>query len=76
MTATAEKLRAELIRLSAQERAELARFLIDSLDQGADADAEAGWDAELDRRTKEIKSGKAAGKPAEEVFNELRAKYQ
>jgi putative addiction module component (TIGR02574 family) len=75
MTETAEKLKAQLSQLSTQERAELAHFLIHSLDEGVDADAEAAWDAELARRMAEIRSGKAVGEPADKVFAELRKKY-
>jgi putative addiction module component (TIGR02574 family) len=75
MTEAAEKLKAQLSQLSMQERAELAHFLIHSLDAGVDADAEAAWDAELVRRMEEIRSGKAVGEPADKVFAELRKKY-
>ena len=75
MTETAEKLKAQLSQLSMQERAELAHFLINSLDEGVDADAEAAWDAELARRLEEIRSGNAVGEPADKVFAELRKKY-
>lgn len=75
MTETAEKLKAQLSQLSTQERAELAHFLIHSLDEGVDADGEAAWDAELERRMEEIRSGKAVGEPADKVFAELRKKY-
>lgn len=75
MSVTAEKMRTELATLTDTERAELAHFLIQSLDSGADADAETEWDAELERRAEEIRSGRAAGEPAQKVFSELRAKY-
>jgi putative addiction module component (TIGR02574 family) len=75
MTETAEKLKAQLSQLSTQERAELAHFLIHSLDEDVDADAEAAWDAELARRMEEIRSGKAVGEPADKVFADLRKKY-
>jgi putative addiction module component (TIGR02574 family) len=75
VSVTAEKLRTELANLNDADRAELALFLINSLDQGSDPDAEAAWDAELARRAEEIKSGKAVGEPAEKVFAELRQKY-
>ncbi len=75
MSATAEKIRGELVALSPEERAELAHFLIRSLDGAADSDAEQAWDAELSRRADEIRSGTATGQPAEEVFAELRAKH-
>jgi putative addiction module component (TIGR02574 family) len=75
MTETAEKLKSELSRLSLPERAELAHFLISSLEEEVDADAEAAWEAELAQRMAEIKSGKAVGEPADKVFAELREKY-
>jgi putative addiction module component (TIGR02574 family) len=75
MTEAGEKLKAQLSQLSMQERAELAHFLIHSLDEGVDADAEAAWDAELVRRMEEIRSGKTVGEPADKVFAELRKKY-
>ena len=75
MTETAEKLKAQLSQLSMQERAELAHFLIHSLDEDVDADAEAAWDAELARRMEEIRAGKAVGELADTVFAELRKKY-
>ena len=61
--------------LSAAERAELAHDLIASLDEGSDSGIEAAWDAEIERRVKEIKSGKAEGRRAEEVLADIRAKY-
>ena len=75
MSVTAEKIRTELAGLDAAERAELAHYLIQSLDSGTDADAEAAWDAVLARRAEEIRSGRAVGIPAERVISELRAKY-
>jgi putative addiction module component (TIGR02574 family) len=75
VSATAEKIRMELAGLDDADRAELARFLIQSLDEGSDPDAETAWDAELARRADEIRSGRASGEPAEKVFTELRAKH-
>lgn len=75
MSVTAEKLRTELANLAEADRAELARFLIQSLDEGEDKDAEKAWDVELERRAEEITSGRAAGEPADKVLSELRKKY-
>ncbi len=75
MTETAEKLKTELSQLSTKERAELAYFLIHSLDEGSDYDVENAWDSELTQRMKEIDSGKALGKPSNQVFAELKEKY-
>jgi putative addiction module component (TIGR02574 family) len=75
MTALGEKLKSELAQLPIEDRAELASFLIRSLDEGVDPDAEAAWDAELARRAEEIRTGNVAGIPAERVLADSRAKY-
>lgn len=48
---------------------------IEFLTEELGTDAEAAWDAELERRMEEIGSGKALGEPADKVFTELREKY-
>ncbi len=76
MAETLDQLKRQLGTLPTQERAELAQFLLHSLDEDEDpAEVEAAWAAELDRRADEIISGKVVGIPAEEVFKELREKY-
>jgi putative addiction module component (TIGR02574 family) len=79
MSAGLERLKSEAAGLTAQERAELAQFLIQSLDPDDTADEEevaASWEAELARRVEEIDNGTEPGIPAEQVFSELREKYQ
>ncbi len=75
MTETAEKLKIELSQLSAQERAEIAHFLIQSLDGEVENDVEAAWDMELTKRLEDIQSGNAIGEPSSQVFSQLREKY-
>jgi putative addiction module component (TIGR02574 family) len=81
MAVAIEKLKAELGELTEQERADLAHFLLVSLDKapagldGEESQIEEAWAAELGRRGEEIESDKAVGKPADQLFNELRAKY-
>ncbi len=75
MTKPAEKMKAQLLGFSPRDRAELARFLVASLDEGQDPDAEPAWDAELSRRLTDIENGLEPGEPAASVFAELRAKY-
>jgi hypothetical protein len=41
------------------------------MDATIDPDSAALWDAELSRRVAEIRRGKVAGKPAEQLFSEL-----
>jgi putative addiction module component (TIGR02574 family) len=75
MTKIAEKLKLELSHLSIQERAEIALFLIHSLNETADQDIESAWDAELAQRTQQINSGSASGVPSVQLFAKLRQKY-
>lgn len=72
---TTDELKTALINLPAGERANIAQFLIDSLDEQPESDVERAWDAELARRYEKIENGTAEGKPAEEVFKRLREKY-
>ena len=73
MSETLEKLKSRLGELTNTEKADLAHFLIHSLDE-EDADVEVAWEQELLRRTDEIKAGKVIGKPAKQVFCDLRKK--
>jgi putative addiction module component (TIGR02574 family) len=73
MTPTVDNLKQQLSSLSQEERAELATFLLESLDP-PDTGAEAAWLEELERRMEEMESGKEAGIPSEQVFARLRDK--
>jgi putative addiction module component (TIGR02574 family) len=75
MSLVLERLKSELTSLTAIERAELAHFLIHTLDSEGEDDVEAAWGVELARRSEEIKSGGVEGKPAEQVFAEIRARH-
>jgi putative addiction module component (TIGR02574 family) len=74
MSDATQRLKSKLSRLSAKDRAELAHFLLHSLDETT-PESQAAWDAELAKRVQEIKSGKAVGEPAAKVLGELRDKY-
>ena len=58
---------AEALRLEPKTRAELAAELLASLDGPADPDAEAAWDAEIERRVAAIEAGTIALEPWEQV---------
>ena len=77
MTETAERIKNQLTTLPPHDRAELAQFLLQSLDsdEGWDEESEKLWDLDLERRMNEIKSGQAIGEPFETVFQELRDQY-
>jgi putative addiction module component (TIGR02574 family) len=74
MAETLEQLKLQLEHLSTEDKAELAQFLLDSLEPEEEGVA-AAWDQEIARRVEEIRSGRASGTPAEEVFAELRREY-
>jgi putative addiction module component (TIGR02574 family) len=76
MTEQAERVKQEVLELPESDRAELARLLIESLEETEDVDAEAAWDAELERRLKRIDDGKARLRPAHEVLAEIANKYK
>lgn len=75
MTALAEKLKPQLTTLSPADRAELASYLLESLDGHTDAGAAQAWEAELIRRAEEVRSGQAQGRPAPEAFADLRKRH-
>jgi putative addiction module component (TIGR02574 family) len=75
MNTAIEQLKSEMTSLTSEERAELAQFLIQSLDVEAEEGVDAAWEVELARRAGEILSGKARGKSAEQAFAEIRARY-
>jgi len=73
MADPARELESKALRLSARERARLAERLISSLEHEADADAEALWLEEAEKRLDELESGEATGLPAAEVFKKSRS---
>ena len=75
MKATLDRVTHDALELSPQERAALAHSLILSMDEVVDPDVEQSWNAEIERRVGEIRSGKVEGIPASEVFAKLKAKY-
>ncbi len=74
MSQNFDSLKAKVAKLSVPERAELAHYLLGSLEAEEQATEEA-WRTELERRLAEIKSGKVSGKPVEEVITRLRERY-
>jgi putative addiction module component (TIGR02574 family) len=75
MTNSAQNLISQLQQLSVTDRAELAYYLLHSLDNMTDAEADATWEFELHHRLNEIQQGTAVGDPAESVFAQLCEKY-
>lgn len=59
----AKKLLSQALRLSLDERAQLAAELIASIDGEPDEDAEAAWAKEIARRATRARAGKSKGRP-------------
>jgi len=71
MSIAAEKV-AEVLALPEQDRAFLARQLIASLDDCADADSETEWHDLIDRRSRQVEEGTVSCRPVEQVLQEIR----
>lgn len=74
MTTIVELLKSQAEQLSVPERADLALFLLHSLEP-QEAGAEEAWQAEIQRRVAEIRSGTAIGRSLDDVLSELRVRY-
>ena len=61
--------------LSLSERASLAHDLILSLDGPSDFDLGPEQEAEIARRVQMVREGTAKGRPATEVFRDIKAKF-
>ena len=64
-----EKIREQALKLSSQERAELAHVLIDSLDPGIEFESEDAWSEELKSRIDRYEQGKSSAKSWSDVKN-------
>jgi putative addiction module component (TIGR02574 family) len=62
----------DILALSQKERTELLRKLIDDLDAPRDANSEAAWLKESERRLDEIENGTARTFPADDVMKDAR----
>ena len=69
-----EELYREAVELPEKDRAELAGLLLESLESDPDPDVELAWSEEIERRVREIESGKVRMIPWEQVRAELHAR--
>ena len=60
--------------LPQKDRARIAMKLIESLDPGADEEAEAFWLEEAESRLADYDAGTVGARPVEEVISEIRTK--
>jgi putative addiction module component (TIGR02574 family) len=69
-----DEIRQQALRLAVTDRADLARALLDSLDDLTEAEIEQLWIEEAVRRKAQLKAGTAKSIPADEVIARLRAR--
>ena len=72
MPATLDSLSRDALVLPPDQRLQLARRLLDSVDLEPEPGAEAAWEAEIARRIARYDAGESKGISAGEVFARLR----
>lgn len=76
MGKTFNEIESEAMALPANERAALARDLIESLDANLSEECEQAWLDEAERRYTDYAKGDIKGRPAEHVIAELKNEYK
>lgn len=72
MEISIDQLKTTLSSLPNAQRAEIAEFLLETLEPD---DTDEAWKKEIDRRMADIESGKEVGIPLEDFLSDMRAKY-
>lgn len=67
-----KEIESSALELDEKHRAELAKRLLNSLDERVDEGIEQAWIDEVHRRREEIRSGKVTPIPGKDVHNEAR----
>jgi putative addiction module component (TIGR02574 family) len=67
-----KEIEAEIKKLPLSDRAALAKWLVESLDELSDAEVDALWAEEAERRLDELEQGGVAEISAEEVLRRAR----
>jgi hypothetical protein len=68
-----KEIEAEIQKLDLKDRATLAKWIVESLDKLSEAEVEALWAEEAERRLDELEQGLATEIPAREVLRRARA---
>ena len=73
---TYEEIMSAALALPPDARAMLAEHLMESLDAKDQAEIDALWAEEAERRARELEDGTVTAIPGEEVMNRLRSRYK
>ena len=68
-----KEIEAEIQKLDLKDRATLAKWIVESLDELSEAEVEALWAEEAERRLDELEQGLVAEIPDREVLRRARA---
>lgn len=68
-----EQIKNSALSLDLASRADLARILLESLDEPSDAETDALWLEEAERRRQEVSAGAARLRDGDEVFRRIAA---
>ena len=71
---TTTELRDAALNLPLQERADLARELLESLDGSSDADVDEAWAKAIERRVREVRDGSVHLIDGDEVHDAIRSR--
>ena len=76
MRATIDKIREQVLHLSASERASLAHDLILSLDAPDTLALDEEMEFKIQRRVQEVREGRAKGRPLPDVLSDIRSHFK
>jgi putative addiction module component (TIGR02574 family) len=72
MSTNLDQLTRDAMKLPLRDRVKLAQRLVSTIDEEVEADTEALWFAEAERRLEELRSGKVQGIDSEKAFRTAR----
>lgn len=72
MSSNLDQLTADAMKLSLRDRVQLARRLVSTLDDEVEADTEALWFAEAERRLEGLRNGTVQGISSDDAFRTAR----
>lgn len=75
MASPFESVAEQALALNPKERLRLASELLESVEQGDNAEVERAWEAEIERRIALIESGNAKGRPWGEIKRDFESRY-
>ena len=76
MTTRKNELEVEVLELPTEDRADLARRLIESLEESGVGEFEAEWIEEAEHRYAAYREVVSSGRPGEEVFRAAKARLE